>query len=135
MEEESIRTAEQELEQEKTAIVRGWIIVAGIAVLFVIYGLFAFFVIGDNQPADWDFGAVKDTPGESVYSTYPYRDSTETPEGQHVKQRPPDAIVDLSHPTPSASFEGRPPPGKLQPEGAPKGHLKQDQRPGQPGTK
>ena len=114
MEDESIKTSEEELDPMRAAIVRGWIIVAGIAVLFVLYGLFAFFVIGDNQPPDWDFGAVKDVPGESVYSTYPYRRGTEEPETQHVNQKPPDAIAGPSEPVSPAPIEGKPESGKLQ---------------------
>ena len=58
--------SEEEQEQRRTLLLRGWIIVSAIALAFVIYGLFAFFVIGDNQPPDWDFGAVRDVPGESI---------------------------------------------------------------------
>ncbi len=82
----------------------GWFIVCGIAVAFVLYGLFAFFVIGDRQPADWDFGQIEDTPAESVYSTYPYRGRTEEPELQHVDGRPPKVSATISDNPP-------PPPG------------------------
>ncbi len=108
MEDKLMKNAEEDPEHGRRAVVRGWIIVAGIALVFVIYGLFAFFVIGDNQPADWDFGAVKDTPGESIYSTYPYRDRTGEPEPQHVNQKPPD---DHALSAPAAR---KPEPGKLQ---------------------
>jgi hypothetical protein len=67
---------------------QGWLIVCGIAAAFVLYGLFAFFFIGDRQPTDWDFGAVEDIPGESVYSTFPYREGAEEPEAQHVDEKP-----------------------------------------------
>ncbi len=112
MEDKATKTAEEEPEQEKTTV-RGWIIVAGIALLFVIYGLFAFFVIGDNQPADWDFGAVKDVPGESVYSTYPYRSGTEEPEAQHVNQKPPNAVAEPSERAAPTRSEEKPESGKL----------------------
>ncbi len=85
-------------------VYRGWFIVCGIAVAFVLYGLFAFFVIGDRQPADWDFGQIEDTPAESVYSTYPYRGRTEEPEVQHVDRKPPKASTTISDNPP-------PPPG------------------------
>jgi len=113
MEDESTRNAEEKPKQETAAVLRGWIIVAGIALLFVLYGLFAFFVIGDNQPADWDFGAVKDVPGESVYSTYPYRSGTEEPEAQHVNQKPSNAIAEPSERAAPRSKE-KPESGKLQ---------------------
>ena len=36
---------------------------------FLLYGLTFFLVVGDRGPPDWDFGAVQDTPGKSLYST------------------------------------------------------------------
>lgn len=126
----------EEEEPQRTLALRGWIIVAAMAFAFVIYGLFAFFVIGDNQPADWDFGAVKDTPGESVYSTYPYRDRAEEPEPQHIDQKLPKALMDSSDHAPSAPAEGRPASGELQ-RGAELGKQSQQkgQHPGQAGKK
>jgi nicotinamide riboside transporter PnuC len=58
-------TSEQ---KEKTNRV-GWIIVVAIAILFVLWGLFIFFAVGDKGPPSWDFGVIKDIPGESPYST------------------------------------------------------------------
>ena len=58
-------TSEQ---KEKTNRV-GWIIVVAIAILFVLWGLFIFFAVGDKGPPAWDFGVIKDIPGESPYST------------------------------------------------------------------
>ncbi len=85
-------------------VFRGWLIVCGIAAAFVLYGLFAFFVIGDRQPTDWDFGAAEDVPGGSVYSTFPYRDRAEEPEPQHVDEKPPKADIPISgHPAPTPS--------------------------------
>ncbi len=104
----------EEEERQRTLALRGWIIVSAIALAFVIYGLFAFFVIGDNQPADWDFGAVKDVPGESVYSTYPYRDETETPEPQHVNQKPPNAFTKPSEQVAPIQVDEKPGSGKLK---------------------
>ena len=77
-------------------LIHGWLIVCGIAFIFVVYGLFAFFVIGDKQPADWDFGNVQDIPGQSPYSTYPYRGRTEQPRPQHVDQKPPNVVTDIA---------------------------------------
>ncbi len=112
--EEAGKQSTEERDQYKALLRRGWIIVLAIALLFVIYGLFAYFIIGDNQPADWDFGAVKDVPGESVYSTYPYRDRTETPEPQHVNQKPPNAIMEPSEQVAPIQVEEKPGSGKLQ---------------------
>jgi hypothetical protein len=68
---------------------RGWAFVIGLAVLFLLYGLFAFFSIGDKGPPDWDFGAVEDIPGKSVYSTSPEPSGNiGEPELQHVSDRP-----------------------------------------------
>jgi len=67
---------------------RGWVIVCAVSVLFVLYGFFAFYVIGDKGPPDWDFGSLPDVPGESVYSTYPYRGGAVEPEPQHVSAKP-----------------------------------------------
>lgn len=90
-------------------VFRGWLIVCGIAVAFILYGLFAFFVIGDKQPADWDFGQIEDTPGESSYSTFPYRDRTVEPETQHINQKPPKADIAIS--------DNPPPPGGTEEKG------------------
>jgi hypothetical protein len=48
---------------------RGWLIVIAMAVLFLLWGFFVFFSVGDKGPPFWDFGVIKDVPGESRYST------------------------------------------------------------------
>jgi hypothetical protein len=48
---------------------RGWFIVIAMAVLFLLWGFFVFFSVGDKGPPSWDFGVIKDIPGESRYST------------------------------------------------------------------
>jgi hypothetical protein len=95
-ESERKKRTEDNPEHFRRMIFRGWFIVCGIAVAFVLYGLFAFFVIGDREPADWDFGEIEDTPGQSVHSTYPYRGVTEDPETQHVDRKTPDALTDIA---------------------------------------
>ncbi len=132
MEETKGPFSEEEREQSRKLLLRGWIIVLAIALAFVSYGLFAFFVIGDNQPAEWDFGAVKDTPGESVYSTYPYRSGTEEPEPQHVNQKPPDAAADPSDRVLSTPVARKPEPRKSLREPEPEQKV---QHSGQVGTK
>jgi hypothetical protein len=98
------KRAEEDQEDYRTMLLHGWVVVCGIAFIFVVYGFFAFFVIGDKQPADWDFGNVQDIPGQSPYSTYPYRFGTEPPELQHVDQKPPSVITDIADnpPVPAA---------------------------------
>jgi len=54
--------------REKTNRV-GWIVVVAMAVVFILWGLFIFFAVGDKGPPSWDFGVIKDIPGESPYST------------------------------------------------------------------
>ena len=57
-------------EAEKTGgTFRSWIIVIAIGVVFIVWGLFIFFTIGDKGPPPWDFGVIRDVPGESPYST------------------------------------------------------------------
>jgi hypothetical protein len=73
----------------KRQVIQGWLIVCGISVALVLYGLFALFTVGDKGPPDWDFGSIEDTPGQSVYSTFPYGEGTGEPEPQHVLERPP----------------------------------------------
>ena len=75
---------------------RGWFIVCGLALLFLIYGLFMFLVVGDKGPPDWDFAVVEDIPGQSVYSTHPGPPAkTAEPEPQHVSGKPPLAEVGM----------------------------------------
>ncbi len=69
---------------------RAWFIVCTLAVLFLIYGVFMYFVVGDKGPPPWDFGTVEDIPGQSAYSTHPSVGGTASaPEPQHVSQKPP----------------------------------------------
>lgn len=72
-------------------VINGWIIVCAMAFLFILYGFFAFFIVGDKGPPDWDYGSARDVPAESVESTYPYRGRIPEPEPQHVNQSPSDS--------------------------------------------
>jgi nicotinamide riboside transporter PnuC len=56
-------------EQEKRTNRVGWIVVVAMAVVFILWGFFIFFAVGDKGPPSWDFGVIKDIPGESPYST------------------------------------------------------------------
>lgn len=49
---------------------KGWLVVIGLGLLFVCWGVFLFLTIGDKGVPSWDFGLVRDIPGESPYSTH-----------------------------------------------------------------
>ncbi len=68
---------------------RSFLIIVGIAVLFVCWGLFVFFTVGDKGSPPWDFGVVKDIPGESPYSTQRFvPGKSPAPSPQHVAEKP-----------------------------------------------
>ncbi len=85
--------------EEESSAVLTWGILSGIAVGFLLWGLFIFFLIGDKGPPVWDFSAIPDIPGESTYSTYnltrPHGFGpgplTAPPEPQHVMGPGPEA--------------------------------------------
>jgi hypothetical protein len=47
-----------------------WLAVLVLAAVFLIWGLFIFFTVGVKWPPAWDFGALPDVPGQSIYSTH-----------------------------------------------------------------
>jgi len=55
--------------RKEKGTLRGWIIVVAMAVLFLVWGFLIFFMVGDKGSPSWDFGVIKDIPGESPYST------------------------------------------------------------------
>ncbi|HEX2966781.1 MAG TPA: hypothetical protein VHO84_13400 [Syntrophorhabdaceae bacterium] len=66
-----------------------WILVISLAAGFLIYGLFIFALVGEKGNPGWDFGAVEDTPGASVYSTAPQpTGNAGEPERQHISGTP-----------------------------------------------
>jgi hypothetical protein len=72
----------------KTGI-RSWVIIFVLAVLFVAWGLFIFFTVGDKGPPSWNFGVVRDIPGESPYSTQQMgKGGRGAPEPQHIFEKP-----------------------------------------------
>lgn len=74
---------------ERGLVLRSWVFVWLLAIFFLLYGLFMYFVVGDKGPPDWDFGIVEDIPGKSVYSTFPEpAGATREPAPQHVSERP-----------------------------------------------
>jgi hypothetical protein len=75
---------------------RGWLIVGTMALLFLFYGFFMYFVVGDKGPPPWNFGVVEDVPGQSSYSTHPPRQGKGTePEPQHVSKKPSKALMEV----------------------------------------
>jgi hypothetical protein len=55
--------------QEKKSRFKSWLVPLCIAVVFLLWGLFIFFMVGDKGNPPWDFGTVEDIPGQSPYST------------------------------------------------------------------
>ncbi len=85
---------------------KGWLYVCALAFMFLVYGLFMFYMIGDKGPPGWDFGTVEDTPGESVYSTNePITGGTAAPDPQHISQKPSQA--DIAAPAPAGGNAGK----------------------------
>ena len=58
----------------KRESVRSWSLVLGLAVGFLLWGLFIFFAVGDKGAPPWNFGVVEDIPGQSPYSTHSSRE-------------------------------------------------------------
>jgi hypothetical protein len=76
-------------EREERRSLKLWIIIGGLSLAFLLYGLTMFLVVGDKGPPGWDFGVVEDTPGKSVFSTIQQQPvGTKGPEEQHVAGRP-----------------------------------------------
>ena len=49
--------------------VKTWAFVLLLVCYIFAFGSIVFFAVGDRWPADWNFGAVPDVPGQSPYST------------------------------------------------------------------
>ena len=56
-------------DHSRTAL-HSWLVVLGIALAFLTWGLIVYYAVGDKGPPGWDFGVVQDIPGQSPYSTY-----------------------------------------------------------------
>ena len=56
-------------EQEKKTTLRSWMIIIAMVFVFLLWGLFIFFAVGDKGSPPWNFGVVEDVPGQSPYST------------------------------------------------------------------
>lgn len=70
--------------KQRKDIIRSWMIVVAIALVFLCWGLIVFFMVGDKGPPPWYFGVVEDIPGQSPYSTE--RDWSMEPWPQHVDE-------------------------------------------------
>ncbi len=55
--------------QEERTTLKDWFVPLAIAVLFFLWGILIFFMVGDKGPPTWNFGVVQDIPGQSPYST------------------------------------------------------------------
>lgn len=58
------------LQEQRKAGMLSWLVVIGLALFFLAWGLFIFFTVGDKGPPAWHFGAIQDIPGESLYTNY-----------------------------------------------------------------
>jgi hypothetical protein len=56
-------------EQKENSTLKDWLVPIAIAVLFLLWGLLIFFMVGNKGRPPWDFGVVEDIPGQSPYST------------------------------------------------------------------
>jgi|MudIll2142460700_1097286.scaffolds.fasta_scaffold359614_2 hypothetical protein len=57
------------VEQKDNPTIKDWLVPIAIAVLFLVWGLLIFFMVGHKGQPPWDFGVVDDIPGQSPYST------------------------------------------------------------------
>jgi len=64
----------------KASSLKTWVAIAFLVVLILLQGFFAYFVVGDLGQPGWDYGTIKDVPGESPYAIY-----KKLPHPQHVK--------------------------------------------------
>ncbi|NIQ37541.1 MAG: hypothetical protein GTN81_02985 [Proteobacteria bacterium] len=64
-----IQLGSQPTDRERKATLRSWLILVAMVLLFLIWGFFVFFSVGDKGPPNWDFGVVEDIPGQSPYAT------------------------------------------------------------------
>jgi hypothetical protein len=53
--------------------IKTWLIVLLMVIGILAYGITVYVTIGDKGPPDWNYGAVRDVPGESPFSTEPVK--------------------------------------------------------------
>lgn len=54
----------------KESALRTWAVIFLLLIVILFQGSLSFFVVGDLGQPDWDFGAIRDLPGESPYAVY-----------------------------------------------------------------
>ena len=54
----------------KESGLKTWVVIFFLLVIILFQGALSFFVVGDLGQPEWDFGAVKNVPGESPYAVY-----------------------------------------------------------------
>jgi hypothetical protein len=69
-----------EVKKRKKASVALWLILWLLILGILLQGHFAFKVVGDAGPTNWDYGIVKDVPGQSPYAIYEL-----LPDSQHIQ--------------------------------------------------
>jgi len=90
--------SETQFDPDRKESQRTLLVAISLAAGFLLWGLFLFFTVGVKAPPAWNFGAVPDVPGLSVYSTDSSRPLSSVPpfylheqaglSPQHVKDRP-----------------------------------------------
>jgi hypothetical protein len=73
MEEEKQREEKKEiwrtfLEYKTLPAFWGWALLIALSAALIMFGMWAHFIVPD-EPRTWSYGALPDTPAESVYST------------------------------------------------------------------
>jgi len=66
----------------KGSVLYTWLVIWLFVLVILLQGQFAFKVVGDRGQPSWDYQAIEDVPGQSIYAIYPL-----LPNPQHVKGR------------------------------------------------
>ena len=53
--------------------IKTWLILLLMVLGILTYGIVTYVTIGDKGPPAWNYGAIKDVPGESPFSTEPVK--------------------------------------------------------------
>ncbi|MFP5213979.1 MAG: hypothetical protein ACLGPL_11440 [Acidobacteriota bacterium] len=56
-------------EEHQASAVVSWIVISGICLSVIAWGLFLYLAIGEREIPPWDYRIIEDVPGESPYST------------------------------------------------------------------
>ena len=97
--------------EPKNAAGHGWLIVILICAGIIVWGAANFLLVRD-RPRAWDFGALPDVPGQSIYSVEtrpPASDSArQLPRLPEAEHRPAAGAVTTNSAPPSGERAGRP---------------------------